>query len=189
MKKNSLHFRARFGAVRDTLRRLLKARDGVEAIEFAIIFPVLMLFLLGCIEFGRLYWTQSELQFAAEAAARCVTVGCAANITGTGPGTYAANHVYSVPVPAGAVFKLYPAANASATPPVATGPACGNLVTVCFPFQFIAPALFPFKNTAPAACAAGNNPTVPCCPPTYSAPATGLTLNAIGCHQAPIPSS
>lgn len=188
MTTNPLQLRARFCAVRGLLWRLVRARDGVEAIEFAIIFPVLMLFLLGCIEFARLWWTQSELQYAAEAAARCVTVGCATNITGTGPTTYAANRVYSISVPAGAVFQLYPAANPSADPPVNTGPACGNLVTVCFPFQFIAPALFPFTNTAPAACA-GSPPTVPCCPPTYSAPATGLTLNAIGCHQSPIPAS
>src|SRR6266853_6656589 len=123
MNRISMHLRTRYHAVREFLVRLARAREGIEALEFAIILPVLMLFLLGCIEFGRLFWTQSELQYAAEAAARAVTmlisndpttcstsnystvVSCStsANITGMGPGTYAAGHVYAVPVPAGAV--------------------------------------------------------------------------------------
>src|SRR6266481_5685627 len=107
MKTHSLHFRTRFRGARQTLRRLAGACEGVEAIEFAIILPVFLLFILGCIEFGRLFWTQSELQYATEAAARCVTVSCqSTNITGAGPSTYAAKHVYSINVPAGAIFAV-----------------------------------------------------------------------------------
>jgi len=155
-------FRASIRAVRDTLVRLAWARDGVEAIEFAVVLPVMVLFLLGCIEFGRLYWVQSELQFAAEAAARCVTVTCqGSNIVGTGTATYAAQQLYSVDVPTGVVFSL--------TNP---SPACGNQVTVCYPFTFIVPTLFPLTNSV-----AG-------CPNNYVPPTKGLTLTATGCHQA-----
>src|SRR5437879_2613704 len=56
------------------LRRLLKARNGVETIEFALAAIPLLTFLFGVVEFARLYWTQSELQYAAEAAARCATL-------------------------------------------------------------------------------------------------------------------
>ena len=157
-------------AVGQTLRRLARNCDGVDAIEFALVFPVLLLFLFGCVEFGRLFWTQSELQFAVEAAARCVTVSCTTDgatgattaITGGGSENYAAQHVLGISVPNGAVFAVtYP------------NPACGNQVRVCYPFQFLVPTLFPFRNAVPANCPAG-----------YAAPSTGLTLIATGCHQA-----
>ncbi len=53
---------------------------GTSAIEYAIVLPVLLLFLLGIIDTGRLLWTRSTLYRAAEAAARCAavnTVKCA----------------------------------------------------------------------------------------------------------------
>jgi Flp pilus assembly protein TadG len=157
-----LRVRAPIRGIRSTLRSLAKARDGVEAIEFAIVLPVMCLFLLGCIEFGRLYWIQSQLQFAAESAARCVTVTCqAANIVGVGTSTYAAQQMNNGDVPTGVVFSL--------TNP---SPACGNQVTVCYPFTFIVPNLFPFTNTVTG------------CPNNYTAPTKGLTLTATGCHQA-----
>ncbi len=162
MNKNSWQVHARIRGIRQILSRLSRAREGIEALEFAIILPVLLAFLLGCIEFGRLFWTQSELQYAVEAAARCITVTCSATITGAGSGTYAADHVFGISVPPGAVFSV-----------TSPSPACGNEVTVCFPFQFMVPALFPFTNTAPATC-----------PKSYSAPTPGLTLIATGCHQA-----
>src|SRR5579862_4836335 len=126
MNRISVQLCARFREAREFLVRLARAREGIEALEFAIILPVLLLFLLGCIEFGRLFWTQSELQYAAEAAARCITVSCSATITGSGSGTYAAGEVYGISVPAGTVFAV--------TNPA---PACGNEVVVCYPFQFI----------------------------------------------------
>ena len=161
MRTKPLQIRALIRAVGGMLLRLARAREGVEAIEFAIVLPVMVLFLLGCIEFGRLYWTQSELQFAAEAAARCVTVSCSNNIVGKGANTYAAKQVVSIDVPDGVVFSL-----------TSPSPACGNQVTVCYPFTFIVPTLFPFSNTV-----AG-------CPNNYTAPTVGLTLTATGCHQA-----
>ena len=65
-------------AVAPLLRRLIKASDGIETIEFALVSITLFLFLLGVVEFGWLYWTQSSLQYAAEAGARCATVNCCA---------------------------------------------------------------------------------------------------------------
>src|SRR5258708_2601154 len=107
------------------LRRLIRASDGVETIEFAIISLTLFVFVLGIVEFGRLYWTQSELQYAVEEAARCATVSCSATITGTGPGNYAADQVFGVTVPAGAASAL------------TVSPSCGNQLTIFSPFQLI----------------------------------------------------
>jgi hypothetical protein len=160
-----MQVRMRYRAVRETLARLVVARDGVEAIEFAFVLPVLALFLLGIVEFGRLMWTQTSLQYAVEAASRCTTVGAACTsgaIVGPGSSNYAAQHVYGITVPEGAIFGY-------TSPP----PACGNQVVACYPFQFMVPYLFPFHNSPPAACPGG-----------YAPPSTGLTLIATGCHQA-----
>jgi Flp pilus assembly protein TadG len=54
-------------AIPPLLRRLIKAREGIETVEFALVSITLFLFLLGVVEFGWLYWTQSGLQYAAEA--------------------------------------------------------------------------------------------------------------------------
>lgn len=50
--------------------RLRACRAGSVAVETALILPVLLLMLLGIIEFGRLMWVNSSLQYAAEEGAR-----------------------------------------------------------------------------------------------------------------------
>ena len=61
-------------SLRGVLARLWRARGGATAVEMAFLLPVFMLFLLGICEFGRALWTQTALQFAVEAAARCAAV-------------------------------------------------------------------------------------------------------------------
>jgi Flp pilus assembly protein TadG len=46
--------------------------EGAVAAEFALIVPVLFLLIIGIFEFGRLYWIQNSLQYAAEQTGRCV---------------------------------------------------------------------------------------------------------------------
>lgn len=43
---------------------------GGAAVEFALLAPVLVLLLVGIVETGRLMWTRTSLQFAAEEASR-----------------------------------------------------------------------------------------------------------------------
>jgi Flp pilus assembly protein TadG len=75
-------------------RRLRNDRAGAAAVEFAIIFPILLLFLFGIYEFGRLFWIQSSLQFAAEQAGRWAMANSTA---GTGAiQTQCANSLTSV---------------------------------------------------------------------------------------------
>ncbi len=121
------------------LRRLVKAADGVETIEFALISIALFLFILGIVEFGRAYWTQSELQYAAEATARCVTVNCCTVTPGSCNGyannscihNFAQGQLLGMSVPSGSLS------------PVQVCPAtCGNQVTLTYSFNFIT-ALFP----------------------------------------------
>jgi Flp pilus assembly protein TadG len=137
----------RLAANQRVLTRLWREADGTEAIEFAMVAPLLLLFLVGVVEFSRLYWTQSELQFAAEAAARTATVyavnGYTAAQVQTNTQTQGAANPYGLSVPAGDfVLTLYNAATNT--------PSCGNQVTVTYPFTFIASDLFPFHITLTA---------------------------------------
>jgi Flp pilus assembly protein TadG len=119
---------------RGVLLRLLHDVSGANAIEFAFAAIPLFLFLLGVIDFARLYWTQSALQYAAEAAARCATLNCCAggpatcdNGTGTtGLQAFAANQLLGLSIASSDLsnFSL-------------NSQACGNQVSFNYTYNFI----------------------------------------------------
>jgi len=122
------------------LRRLVKAAHGVETIEFALVSIPLFMFLLGVIELSRLYWTQSELQYAAEAAARCATVSCcngAPASCGSSSGNgglknYAAGQLLGMSIPPGNLSNFQ-----------VTAASCGSQVSFSYSFKFLVGALLP----------------------------------------------
>jgi Flp pilus assembly protein TadG len=59
----------------------LRSRSGSAAIEFAIVAPVLFLFLFGTIETGVIYFAGTALQNATDDAARLVRTGQANDMT------------------------------------------------------------------------------------------------------------
>jgi Flp pilus assembly protein TadG len=108
---------------------------GAAAIEFAIILPVLLLCVLGLIEFGRAIWTQATLDHAVQAAARCAAVDpltC---------GTVAQIQQYAT---AKAPGLTLPASTFTVTTP---RPACGVQVTASLAFDFLVPELLPYSQT------------------------------------------
>ncbi len=123
---------------RKTSRTLRHSNRGTTAIEFAMLFPVYLLMLFGVIEFGRLLWTQSTLQQAVEAAARCASVDPSVCSNSSTTANYAAAQMYGLNVSAG-VFSV-------ASPP----PSCGNQVSANLPFNFIVSSLFPWQLTLTA---------------------------------------
>ena len=62
----------RLGAV---LKRFLRARAGVAAIEFAMTMPVLIMLLAGSINFGHVIYVQHTMQAVAGEALRSVSYG------------------------------------------------------------------------------------------------------------------
>ena len=62
-----------FGSVR-AIPGALADRAGAVAIEFAILGPLLVMLLIGVIEFGRMLWAENALQYAVAEAARCMSV-------------------------------------------------------------------------------------------------------------------
>jgi Flp pilus assembly protein TadG len=122
------------------LRRLAKASDGSEAIEFALAAIPLFVFLLGVVEFARLYWTHSELQYAAEGAARCATVNCCSSgptscggSTGnTGVQNFAAGQLLGMSIPSSNLSNFQ-----------VTAASCGNQVTFNYTFNFLVGPIIP----------------------------------------------
>ncbi|MEM7058690.1 MAG: TadE/TadG family type IV pilus assembly protein [Pseudomonadota bacterium] len=63
------------------LRRILKCQSGAAAVEFSIISVVLVMLLIGIVDFGRTLYVKNQLSFLADQAARSVLVD--PNITDT----------------------------------------------------------------------------------------------------------
>lgn len=115
------------------LARLAKLRDGIAAVEMAILLPAFLTVLLGIVEFGRVFWTQSALQFAVEAAARCAAIGASACSSTSGTQSYAASQAYGLSIPS-ADFTV-------------SQPSCGNQVSIAYSFKFVVPKLLPWTIT------------------------------------------
>jgi Flp pilus assembly protein TadG len=60
---------------------LTRDSKGSIAIEFAIVFPIFLLFVMGIIEFGYIFWGLSSLQFGASYGARYSYVNPTASST------------------------------------------------------------------------------------------------------------
>lgn len=67
--------------VRSIIRSFTRDKSGAQAVEFAIIAPVLFVFMFGIFEVGRVMYEQSRVSAAAEAGARAVSLYGAADTT------------------------------------------------------------------------------------------------------------
>lgn len=114
-----------------------RTMHGTAAVEFAIVLPVLLLCVLGVMEFARVIWTQAALDYAVQAAARCAAVD-----TLTCP-LADPNQVlrYAAGKAPGLSF-----ADPAATFAVSTQ-ACGVQVTASLPFDFLLTNLLPYSQT------------------------------------------
>ena len=73
--------------IRASSMRLWKSSSGAAAAEFAILLPTILLLVFGLYQFGKVFWIQDTLQFAAEETARwamanqpgCTTGGLQSN--------------------------------------------------------------------------------------------------------------
>jgi len=55
-------------------RRLGTDEAGNPAVEFGLLAPVLLLFIFGIVEGGRLLWTVNALHYSVQEAARCASI-------------------------------------------------------------------------------------------------------------------
>jgi Flp pilus assembly protein TadG len=115
-------------AIRGRLAALPKACDGTTAVETAIVLPAFLLLLFAVIEAGLLFWTQTTLQSAVEAAARYAVVTTQCGST-SAIQSYAAQQAAGMTVSSSS-FNV-------------SQPRCGCQVSINYPFSFIVPKLFP----------------------------------------------
>ncbi len=111
------------------LRSVFRSR-GVTAIEYAFVLPVLLIFILGVIDTGRLLWTYATMYRAAEDAARCAAISAAVP-SSTTCATTAATQAYA----AARVWGLENYITAGNF--TVANPACGMQVTATYAFDSI----------------------------------------------------
>jgi len=105
------------------LARLCADETGSNAVEFALVAPFLIGLLFGIFEFGRAVWTQGILDYAVEQASRCASVNATTCNTSTAIKSFAATQTAPLGLPS-TVFS-------------ASTPACGNLVSASYVFNFV----------------------------------------------------
>jgi len=115
-------------------RKRLADRGNV-AIEYGLVLPVFLLFVLGIIDTGRLLWTYTTMSHAVDAAARCGAVNSTLCGTASAITSYAVTQAYGL--------------NVSSDAFAAAAAACGLQVNGTYPFTFIIPWIgttTPFAN-------------------------------------------
>src|SRR5579863_7611034 len=104
-----------------------KRSRGTAMLEFALVLPALLLLILGLMDVSRLIWTQTTLDRAVEAAARCAVVDTNNCGTAASTQTYAAGQAFGLTIDSSAF--------------IVTSPACGTQVAATMPFTLIIPWL------------------------------------------------
>lgn len=95
------------------MRRRMKSDHGAAIVEFALVVPILIMLVFGIAEFGRAWFTQSNLAAAAREGARAAALG--------GDGEAAAEKVLAATHTAGTVQQ-----SIASCPPVSTVPVGGT---------------------------------------------------------------
>jgi Flp pilus assembly protein TadG len=123
-----------------TWRNLLAAREGVAAIEFAIVALPLLTLTLGTLEFGRMMWTVEALQETTIQVARCV--GLLASSCASGGAYSAANASTYAQQVAGGWGVTLPNAALTISSNEASGACSGfSEVSISYTFQTVIPGL------------------------------------------------
>jgi Flp pilus assembly protein TadG len=107
------------------LQRRKRAQRGTAAIEYALILPILLMFVLGLMDTGRLLWSYVTLNRAVAAAARCGAVSTSTCGTAAQIRSYAVSQAFGMTLDTTAFT-------------VATV-ACGMQVSGTYDFEFIVP--------------------------------------------------
>lgn len=109
-------------------RDLQRDAKGNAVVEFALILPAVLIFILGIMQTGVALWNQNELNYAVEEAARCASI----NLTTCGTPTQIASFA-----------AARSSANFDTSVFTATTASCGNQVSASYPMQL----MFPFTTS------------------------------------------
>jgi Flp pilus assembly protein TadG len=98
---------------------------GSIAVEYAIVLPMLLLFLLGLVDVGRLFWSYTTLSRSVAAASRCAVVDTNNCATASTVRSYAAGQAWGL----GLASSAYTVTTAT----------CGTQIQGTMVFQFFTP--------------------------------------------------
>lgn len=112
-------------------------KRGTTAIEYALILPAFLLFLLGVLDTGRLLWNYTTLYRATQAAARCGAV----NVTDCGTTAQIQNEAVAEAWGMTVTTSMF----------TVTNPTCGVHVSATYTFTFTIPG-FSAITLNPTAC-------------------------------------
>jgi Flp pilus assembly protein TadG len=98
---------------------------GVVAIEYGLLLPAFLLLVFGAMDTGRVLWTQTTLDRAVQAAARCGSVNTTTCGSAVAIQNYAVTQAWGLTADP-SVFSVSAAA-------------CGVQVSASFPFEFTTP--------------------------------------------------
>ena len=104
---------------------IIRSRRGNVAIEYALILPAFLLFVLGVGDTGRLFWTYTAMSHAVDAAARCGAIAATGCTDPASTADFAATQAYGLMID-GTSFDI-------------STPACGYQVHGTYPFVFVIP--------------------------------------------------
>ena len=99
---------------------MIRNDRGASAVEFAMILPAFLVFVLGVMNCGLMLWTQLGIEHGAVMAARCAAINPS---TCPDVPAYASQHAYALNLPK-STFTL-------------TSPACGDQVAANYAFHFV----------------------------------------------------
>ncbi|MBV1689334.1 pilus assembly protein [Novosphingobium sp. G106] len=114
--------------------------SGASAAEFALVVPVFILLTFGTVSAGVLLSAITQMHFAAEKAARCLSVDVAGNCP-TGAIDAYAKTFYNGPAVTGLTFTR-----------TSPAPSCGNQITASGTYQFITGFSSTSVNLSSSAC-------------------------------------
>jgi Flp pilus assembly protein TadG len=128
-------------SLKNAIRNFIRRENGTQMIEFALVFPVLILLFAGTVELGRLFYTYTTLAKATRAGARYLST-----VQSVATSTDAAKRVVLCGNPNvcgdannPAIVSGLGANNIVVTPPVAGAPVKYVTVTITgYNYQFLA---------------------------------------------------
>ncbi len=138
------------GAFASLVRRLSRDASGIAAVEFALIAVPVLTLLYGCMEVGRMVWTQAALNFATEEAARYASVNAVACQAYPAVTSCATSSQIAAYAAAELSTSSIPASTFTATTATCGQNSNGQKVTASYAYVFVVTGLMPAGPTLKA---------------------------------------
>jgi Flp pilus assembly protein TadG len=121
--------------------------EGSAAVEAALVLPILLLFMIGSVEFGRALWTYHTMLLAVEEAGRYAMVyGASPNLLSSAscPNVTTVTLSNCAVAKANAYLAAYGGTGVTVSPSEDSSTPPNLTITATYPFNFVTPGLLPY---------------------------------------------